>query len=555
MNQLSKKILVTCALPYANGPIHLGHLLEHIQADIWVRYQRMRGHQVYFICADDAHGTAIMLKAQQLNIEPVQMLNKIKKEHETDFANFSIQYDNYHSTNSKENRQLTELIYQQLKQQGLITTSTICQLYDSKKSMFLPDRFVKGSCPKCKSLNQYGDNCEICGATYTPMELLQPRSMLSNSVPKIRTSKHFFFNLPLFNEFLIQWIHSGTIQDQVLKPIQEWCKSGLQQWNISRDAPYFGFEIPNEPGKYFYVWLDAPIGYMSAFKNLCAKTHNTISFNEFWEKESRTELYHFIGKDIVYFHGLFWPAILEASRFRKPTNLFVHGHIKVNGVKMSKSRGNFITARTWIQHFDSDSLRYYYATKLSSSIDDIDLNLKDFVQRVNADIVNKVVNLAARNASFVTKHFNGILANQLSDTVLYQRFINESEKIGNHWLTREFNKAINNIMNLTNLANQYIDAQTPWILAKDSKNDIELHMICSMGINLFKIIMTYLKPVLPKLSQLTEDFLQCKLNWSTIHNPLLNHTIKKFQPLYSRIDIRKIDALLTISKENNLFDK
>ncbi|WP_194445139.1 methionine--tRNA ligase [Klebsiella pneumoniae] len=448
MTQVAKKILVTCALPYANGSIHLGHMLEHIQADVWVRYQRMRGHEVNFICADDAHGTPIMLKAQQLGITPEQMIGEMSQEHQTDFAGFDISYDNYHSTHSDENRELSELIYTRLKENGFIKNRTISQLYDPEKGMFLPDRFVKGTCPKCKSPDQYGDNCEVCGATYSPTELIDPKSVVSGATPVMRDSEHFFFDLPSFSEMLQAWTRSGALQEQVANKMQEWFESGLQQWDISRDAPYFGFEIPNAPGKYFYVWLDAPIGYMGSFKNLCDKRGDTTSFDEYWKKDSTAELYHFIGKDIVYFHSLFWPAMLEGSNFRKPTNLFVHGYVTVNGAKMSKSRGTFIKASTWLNHFDADSLRYYYTAKLSSRIDDIDLNLEDFVQRVNADIVNKVVNLASRNAGFISKRFDGVLAAELADPALYKTFTDAAESIGEAWDSREFGKAIREIMAL-----------------------------------------------------------------------------------------------------------
>ncbi|WP_439895730.1 methionine--tRNA ligase, partial [Sodalis-like endosymbiont of Proechinophthirus fluctus] len=414
MTQIAKKMLVTCALPYANGSIHLGHMLEHIQADIWVRYQRMRGHQVYFICADDAHGTPIMLKAQQLGIAPEEMINAMNLEHQMDFTGFGISYDNYHSTHSEENRQLSTLIYQRLKENGYIKSRTISQLFDPENAMFLPDRFVKGSCPKCYSPDQHGDNCEICGATYNPTDLINPKSAVSGATPVMRESEHFFFDLPAFSDMLRSWIRSNAMQEQVTNKMQEWFESGLQQWDISRDAPYFGFEVPDAPGKYFYVWLDAPIGYMGAFENLCQK-RSDLSFDEFWDVNSQADLYHFIGKDIVYFHSLFWPAMLEGSQLRKPTNLFVHGHVTVNGAKMSKSRGTFIRASTYLAHLDADCLRYYYAAKLSSCIDDIDLNMEDFVQRVNTDVVNKVVNLASRNAGFINKYFDGQLAATVAD--------------------------------------------------------------------------------------------------------------------------------------------
>jgi len=549
MTQVAKKILVTCALPYANGSIHLGHMLEHIQADIWVRYQRMRGNQVYFICADDAHGTPIMLKAQQLGIAPEQMIAEMSQEHQTDFAGFDISYDNYHSTHSDENRELSELIYTRLKENGFIKNRTISQLYDPEKGMFLPDRFVKGTCPKCKSPDQYGDNCEVCGATYSPTELINPQSVVSGATPEMRDSEHFFFDLPEFSEMLKAWTRSGALQEQVANKMQEWFESGLQQWDISRDAPYFGFEIPGAPGKYFYVWLDAPIGYMGSFKNLCDK-RGDIDFDAFWQKDSDADLYHFIGKDIVYFHSLFWPAMLEGSNFRKPTNLFVHGYVTVNGAKMSKSRGTFIKASTWLQHLDADSLRYYYAAKLSSRIDDIDLNLEDFVQRVNADIVNKVVNLASRNAGFINKRFDGKLSAELADPALYKTFTDAAASIGEAWSSREFSRAIREIMALADVANRYVDEQAPWVVAKQEGREADLQAICSMGINMFRVLMTWLKPVLPSLTERTEAFLNAELSWEGIQQPLLDHNISAFKALYSRIEMDKVNALIEASKED-----
>ncbi|WP_455916116.1 methionine--tRNA ligase [Pantoea agglomerans] len=549
MTQVAKKILVTCALPYANGSIHLGHMLEHIQADIWVRYQRMRGNQVYFICADDAHGTPIMLKAQQLGIAPEQMIAEMSQEHQTDFAGFDISYDNYHSTHSDENRELSELIYTRLKENGFIKNRTISQLYDPEKGMFLPDRFVKGTCPKCKSPDQYGDNCEVCGATYSPTELINPQSVVSGATPVMRDSEHYFFDLPEFSAMLQAWTRSGALQEQVANKMQEWFESGLQQWDISRDAPYFGFEIPGAPGKYFYVWLDAPIGYMGSFKNLCDK-RGDIDFDAFWKKDSDAELYHFIGKDIVYFHSLFWPAMLEGSNFRKPTNLFVHGYVTVNGAKMSKSRGTFIKASTWLQHLDADSLRYYYAAKLSSRIDDIDLNLEDFVQRVNADIVNKVVNLASRNAGFINKRFDGKLSAELADPELYKTFTDASASIGEAWNSREFGRAVREIMALADVANRYVDEQAPWVVAKQEGRDADLQAICSMGINMFRVLMTWLKPVLPSLTERTEAFLNVEMSWDGIQQPLLDHKISAFKALYSRIEMDKVNALIEASKED-----
>ncbi len=548
MTQVAKKIMVTCALPYANGSIHLGHMLEHIQADIWVRYQRMRGNQVYFICADDAHGTPIMLKAQQLGIAPEQMIAEMSQEHQTDFAGFDISYDNYHSTHSEENRELSELIYTRLKENGFIKNRTISQLYDPEKGMFLPDRFVKGTCPKCKAPDQYGDNCEVCSATYSPTELIDPKSVVSGATPVLRDSEHFFFDLPEFSAMLQAWTRSGALQEQVANKMQEWFESGLQQWDISRDAPYFGFEIPNAPGKYFYVWLDAPIGYMGAFKNLCDK-RGDIDFDAFWKTDSDADLYHFIGKDIVYFHSLFWPAMLEGSNFRKPTNLFVHGYVTVNGAKMSKSRGTFIKASTWLQHLDSDSLRYYYAAKLSSRIDDIDLNLEDYVQRVNADIVNKVVNLASRNAGFINKRFDGQLSAELADPELYKTFTDASESIGEAWASREFGRAVREIMALADVANRYVDEQAPWVVAKQEGRDADLQAICSMGINLFRVLMTWLKPVLPQLSDRVEAFLNQELSWEGIHQPLLSHNIAAFKALYNRVEMDKVNGLIEASKE------
>ncbi|MEQ5285647.1 MULTISPECIES: methionine--tRNA ligase [Providencia] len=549
MSQVANKLLVTCALPYANGSIHLGHILEHIQADIWVRYQRMRGKEVHFICADDAHGTPIMLKAQQLGVTPEEMIAAVNQEHQNDFAGFAISYDNYHSTHSEENKVLSELIYGKLKNNGFIKNRTISQLFDPEKGMFLPDRFVKGTCPKCKAEDQYGDNCEVCSATYSPTELINPRSVISGATPVMRDSEHFFFDLPAFSDMLQAWTRSGALQEQVANKMQEWFESGLQQWDITRDAPYFGFEIPDAPGKYFYVWLDAPIGYMGSFKNLCDK-RGDLDFDEFWNKDSKTDLYHFIGKDIVYFHSLFWPAMLEGSQYRKPTNLFVHGYVTVNGAKMSKSRGTFITARSYLDHLDADCLRYYYAAKLSSRIDDIDFNLEDFVQRVNSDIVNKVVNLASRNAGFIAKRFNGKLSANLAEPELYQQFIDAANVIGEDFSNREYNKAIREIMALADIANRYVDEKAPWVVAKQEGKDQELQDICSMGINLFRVLMTYLKPVLPGLTERAEAFLNSELSWDAINTPLLNHSVAPFKALFNRIEMAKVDAMVEASKES-----
>lgn len=547
MTQVAKKILVTCALPYANGAIHLGHMLEHIQADIWVRYQRMRGHQVNFICADDAHGTPIMLKARQLGITPEHMIDEMRQQHRADFAGFLISYDNYHSTHSDENRELATLIYQRLKQNGYIKNRTISQLYDAEKNMFLPDRFVKGNCPRCQADDQYGDNCEVCGATYSPTELINPKSAVSGATPVMRESEHFFFDLPAFSHMLQQWIRSGALQEQVANKMQEWFDSGLQQWDISRDAPYFGFEIPDAPGKFFYVWLDAPIGYMGSFKNLCAQ-RTDLDFDDWWNPHSDSELYHFIGKDIVYFHSLFWPAMLEGSGFRKPTSLFVHGYVTVNGAKMSKSRGTFIKASSWLEHFDADSLRYYYAAKLSSRIDDIDLNLEDFVQRVNSDIVNKLVNLASRTAGFLHKRFDGKMAPQLDNPALYQEFIAALPQIGDAWHSREYHRAIREIMQLADMANRYVDDTAPWVVAKQTGQEARLQSVCSMAINLFRVLITCLKPVLPVLSERAEVFLNVSLDWQSLAQPLVNHQLNRFTPLYQRLTLEQTQAMVQASK-------
>lgn len=543
-----RKILVTCALPYANGSIHLGHMLEHIQADVWVRFQRMRGNEIYFICADDAHGTPIMLKAQQLGITPEQMIEEVKIEHQRDFAGFNISYDNYHSTHSPENRQISEQIYKRLKANGYIKTKVISQLFDPEKQMFLPDRFVKGTCPRCKAPDQYGDNCEVCSATYNPTDLIDPKSVVSGATPILKESEHFFFDLPAFSNMLQAWIRSGTLQEQVANKMQEWFEAGLQPWDISRDAPYFGFEIPDAPGKYFYVWLDAPIGYMGSFLNYCNKNNKAI-FDEFWSKDSTTELYHFIGKDIVYFHSLFWPAMLDGSEHRKPSNIFVHGYVTVDGAKMSKSRGTFIQASTYLRHLDPDCLRYYYAAKLSPHIDDIDLNLEDFVQRVNSDLVNKVVNIASRSAGFISKRFDGKLSDKVAEPGLYAQFVEKAKVVADYYEQRESSKAIREIMALADEANRYIDEKAPWVVAKQEGQDQALQDICSMGIFLFRILMTYLKPVVPSLAQRTEEFLNSQLEWRGIDNALTGHTINRFKALFNRIDMDKITAMIEETKE------
>ncbi len=543
-----RKILITSALPYANGPIHLGHMLEYIQTDIWSRFQKARGHQCYYVCADDAHGTPIMLKAQQLGITPEQMIAQTSQEHQADFADFLIGFDNYHSTHSEENRQFASEIYTKLDQGGYIKRKTISQLFDPEKQMFLPDRFVKGDCPKCGALDQNGDSCDVCGATYSPTELKNPRSVVSGATPVLKDSEHYFFDLPAFEHMLKDWTRSGSLQDEMANKLQEWFTDGLQQWDISRDAPYFGFEIPGAPGKFFYVWLDAPIGYLASFKNYCDKTG--VNFDQFWQKDSDAEIYHFIGKDIIYFHSLFWPAMLDGAGYRKPTSVYAHGFVTVNGAKMSKSRGTFIKARTYLDHLNPEYLRYYFASKLTSNITDLDLNLEDFAQKVNADLVGKVVNIASRCASFISKKFDGKLATDIAEPALLAEFTAAGETIAESFEKREFARAIREIMALADKANQYIDAKAPWVLAKNEATLTEAHLVCSMGINLFRVLMHYLKPVLPAMAKEVELFLNDELSWSTYQTALTNHSINVFKPLMQRVEMTKVEAMIEGSKEN-----
>lgn len=543
-----RKILVTCALPYANGSIHLGHLLEHIQTDIWVRFQRMRGHETYFVCADDAHGTPIMLKAQELGITPEAMITSVREEHMADFADFHISFDNYHSTHSDENKAFAEEIYNRLHAKGHIKTRTISQLYDPEKGMFLPDRFVKGTCPKCKSEDQNGDSCDNCGETYSPTQVLNPRSVVSGATPVLRDSEHYFFDLPAFGDMLQAWTRSGSLQEEMANKLAEWFEQGLQQWDISRDAPYFGFEIPNAPGKYFYVWLDAPIGYMGSFKNLCDKIG--IDFDTFWQLDSQAELYHFIGKDIIYFHSLFWPAMLEGAGFRKPTSVYAHGFVTVNGAKMSKSKGTFIKGRTYLEHLNPEYLRYYYAAKLTSRIDDLDLNLEDFAQRVNSDLVGKVVNIASRCASFITKRFDGMLSDNIDNQALADEVMNAGDSIAANYESRDFGRAMREIMALADKVNEYIAIKEPWQLVKDESKQQEVQDICSLGINMFRTLMIYLKPVLPVLADSTAAFLNDELVWDGHKTLLTHHKINKFKALLQRVDMDKVNAMTDASKEN-----
>ncbi|NRA54037.1 MAG: methionine--tRNA ligase [Gammaproteobacteria bacterium] len=547
----TRKILVTSALPYANGPIHLGHMLEYIQTDIWVRFQKMRGHECYYVCADDAHGTPIMLKAQQLGVTPEQMIDQVNKEHQQDFSEFGVGFDNFHSTHSDENRHYAELIYNKLKDGGSISTKVIEQLFDPEKQMFLPDRFVKGDCPSCGSEDQNGDNCDACGATYSPTELKNPRSVVSGATPVLKESEHYFFQLPKFEQMLKEWTRSGSLQTEMANKLAEWFEDGLRDWDISRDAPYFGFNIPGTTDKFFYVWLDAPIGYMGSFKNLCNKRPE-IDFDSFWNKDSTAELYHFIGKDIIYFHSLFWPAMLEGAGFRKPTSVFAHGFVTVNGAKMSKSKGTFIKARTYLEHLNPEYLRYYYGAKLTSKIDDLDLNLEDFAQRVNADLVGKVINIASRCAGFIVKKFDGEMASEISEPELIAEFIAAESDIATHFENRDFSKAIRIIMALADKANQYIADKEPWQLVKDPANSNEVQQVCSLGINLFKILMTYLKPIVPELAQQVEAFLNHELTWQGVSQPLTSHKINKFKAMMQRVDMDKVNAMVEDSKDNLL---
>lgn len=542
-----RQILVTNALPYANAALHLGHILEYTQTDVWVRFQKMRGHACYYVSADDAHGTAIMLKADEKGISPEQHIDAMRSIHEDDFRDFLIGVDNYHSTHSEENRELSELIYNRLKDNNYIAKREIVQAYDSEKNLFLADRYIKGTCPKCKAPDQYGDNCEACGATYAPTDLIDPVSVLSGTKPIEKESTHYFFKLPEFSDFLKTWTRSGTLLDEVANKLGEWLDSGLQEWDISRDAPYFGFEIPDAPGKYFYVWLDAPIGYMASFKNLCDR--ESLDFDQFWAPDSNAELYHFIGKDIVNFHALFWPAMLSGANFRTPTKVCVHGFVTVNGKKMSKSRGTFINARCYLEHLNPEYLRYYYASKLSNSVEDIDLNLEDFVQKVNSDLVGKVVNIASRCAKFIATGNNGVLSENIENSALWEQVSGAADKIADYYENRDYSKAVREIMNQADAANEYIAAKEPWKLNKEAANHQQVQDICSLGINLFRVLLTYLKPILPAMAKAGEEFLNDSLTWESVEKPLTDHKINTFKPLLQRVEKEKVDAMVEASKQ------
>ena len=543
----SRKILVTSALPYANGPIHLGHLVEYIQTDIWARFQRMRDNECYYICADDAHGTPIMLRAQQENISPEELIEDMSIRHQADFAAFNIKFDNYHSTHSEENRIFAETIYKAAKEKGHIEQRTIEQAYDSEANMFLPDRFIKGDCPRCGTSDQYGDNCEACGATYETTDLKNAFSVITGSAPVKRETEHYFFKVNDFKETLLSYLNSGAIQKEIANKTSEWFQEDLKSWDISRDEPYWGFKIPDTDDKYFYVWLDAPIGYLASFKNFCDK--EDIDFDSFWGKDSSAEVHHFIGKDIAYFHTLFWPALLTAGDMRLPTGIHCHGFLTVDGKKMSKSRGTFIQAEVYIKHLPAEPLRYYYAAKLNNTAEDIDLNLEDFMQRVNSDLVGKVVNIASRCAGFINKKFNNTLSSSLPDEALYQHFSESADSIAELYESRRYSQAMRSIMALADLANQYIDEKKPWVLMKDEAHTSEVQDICTQGINLFKVIITYLKPVIPEVATHAESFLNTSdLSWASVAEPLLSHEVNTFKPLLNRLDKTAIESMLDENK-------
>jgi methionyl-tRNA synthetase len=551
MSEATRTILVTSALPYANGPIHIGHLVEYLQTDIWVRFQKLRGHHCIYVCADDAHGTPIMLSAQNQGIEPQELVDRMLAEHQAAFADFLIEFDNYHTTHSPENQELAALIYERLRAAGHITRRTIEQAYDEQAGMFLPDRFIRGTCPRCGAADQYGDSCEKCGATYSPSELRDAVSVLSGKPPVQRESEHHFFRLGDFEAMLREWTGGDRLQPEVRNKLDEWFDAGLKDWDISRDAPYWGFEIPGAPGKYFYVWLDAPIGYMASFRQYCERTGE--DFDRYWAADSDAELYHFIGKDIAYFHTLFWPAMLAGAGFRTPTAVYCHGFLTVDGTKMSKSRGTFVMARTFLDHLGPEYLRYYYAAKLSSGVDDLDLALDDFVARVNSDLVGKLVNIASRCAGFITKRFESHLADALPEPALYEEFVAAGEAIAAAYEGRDFSRAVRIIMSLADRANQYIDEHKPWALAKDEATLPQAQAVCTQGLNLYRALITYLKPVLPRTAAASEEFLAIEpLTWQSPRQPLLGHTIRPFSPLLSRIERAQLDAVIEASRQNDV---
>ena len=548
---MTRSILVTSALPYTNGAIHLGHLLEHIQTDIWVRFQKLCGNRCIYVCADDTHGTGTMLNAEQAGLAPEALIEAMREEHIRDFAGFGIEYDNYHSTHSEENRVLSELIFARLKDQGLIYTEEVAQLHDPERGMFLADRFVKGECPRCGAADQYGDNCDACSATYDATELGNPRSLVSSAKPLVKRSEHYFFDLPPFTEMLRDWTGSGAVQPEVSNKLAEWLDGGLKSWDISRDAPYFGFLIPGTEDKYFYVWMDAPIGYMASFKHL-ADRRESLDFNAFWNAgaEANTELHHVIGKDIVNFHHLFWPAVLEAAGFRKPTRIHTHGFITVDGVKMSKSRGTFIKASTYLEHLNPECLRYYYATKLNGTVDDYDINLEDFVQRVNSDLVGKVVNIASRCAGIINNQFGGELAASLEDEALWRQFADTRAQMADWYEAGQVSRVMREVIALADSANQYITKHAPWKLVKQADRRGQAQAVCSQGLNLFRILAIYLSPVLPGMCRAAADFLGVRpFAWADLGQPLLGAKINPYQPLFTRMQKKDVDNLVEASKE------
>ena len=545
-----RKLLVTSALPYANGPIHMGHLVEYLQTDIWVRFQKLCGHKVTYVCASDAHGTPIMLKARELGVSPEELTTRISEEFVKDFHEFGVNFDNYYTTHSPENESLVIEIFDALSKSGDIYTRTIEQAYDEKEAIFLPDRFVRGICPRCKSEDQYGDACEVCGATYTPADLIDPVSVLSGTTPVKRESVHYFFRLSEYGERLRDWMQTAALDKNVLAKLEEWFAAGLRDWDISRDAPYFGFRIPNTDDKFFYVWLDAPVGYMASFLDLC-KRRDDLDFDAYWRPGSDTEIYHFIGKDIMYFHTLFWPAVLQGAGFRPPTSVFAHGFLTVNGQKMSKSRGTFITARTYLDHLDPAYLRYYYAAKLGPTIEDIDLNLDDFAARVNSDLVGKLVNIASRCAGFINKRFGGVLTESLADPASFAEVANEGKNIARHYESREYSKAIRLIMGLADSANRYIDDKKPWLMIKKEGQLNDVQAVCTQGINLFRSLMIYLAPVIPAVAADTREFLgENDWQWQDAATPLLGARINRFKPLITRVEAVEVQRMVEQSKRS-----
>lgn len=546
---MPRKILVSSALPYANGSIHMGHLVEYLQSDIWARFQKMRGHQCTYVSAADAHGTPVMIKAREENVSPEELVTRIAAEQLADLEAFGVAFDNFHSTHSDENEQLVCRIYNALNENGHIHTKTIEQAYDETENMFLPDRFVRGTCPRCGAEDQYGDACEVCGATYSPNDLTDPISVLSNTAPVWRESEHYFFKLGNFEPMLRAWMKKADLHQNITSKLEEWFEAGLRDWDISRDEPYFGFLIPGTTDKYFYVWLDAPIGYLASFMHYC-NHHDGFDFEEYWKPDSKNEVYHFIGKDIVYFHTLFWPAVLSGSGFRLPTSVFAHGFLTINGKKMSKSRGTFINARTYLDHLNPNHLRYYYAAKLGPGMDDIDLSLDDFIARVNSDLVGKLVNIASRCAGFIGKRFDNQLSDTLDDPALYEKFTAQSEIIADHYEAREYSKAMRAVMSLADEANRYIEQKKPWVMARDDSQLSDVQGVCTQGLNMFRALMVYLTPVVPFLaSDAREFFLEDDWDWTSAQSPLLGQAVAKFKPLITRVEQSQVDKMIEQSKQ------